>query len=131
MIDVELPVWNYDGSSTYQAEGANSDTYLHPVAIYRDPFRRGNNKLVLCETFKYNNKPTGKCISASFLMIARVQLGGHYAQIAAGERNCGESCVRSSKRNSQGENTQRNARQYELNHSIHSSAARLFDGEKS
>ncbi len=35
----ELPVWNFDGSSTYQAEGSNTDVYLHPVALYRDPFR--------------------------------------------------------------------------------------------
>lgn len=56
----DLPKWNYDGSSTYQAEGSNSDTYLYPVAMYRDPFRRGNNKLVLCDTYKYNKKPTGK-----------------------------------------------------------------------
>uniref|UniRef100_A0A4D5R9S0 Glutamine synthetase n=1 Tax=Scolopendra viridis TaxID=118503 RepID=A0A4D5R9S0_SCOVI len=54
----ELPIWNYDGSSTYQAEGSNADTYLHPVAMYRDPFRGGNNKLVLCETYKYNKKAT-------------------------------------------------------------------------
>merc|ERR1711988_1437430 len=25
----ELPIWNYDGSSTYQAEGSNSDTYKY------------------------------------------------------------------------------------------------------
>ncbi len=54
----ELPIWNYDGSSTYQADGKNSDVYLHPVAIYKDPFRRGNNILVLCETYKFDGTPT-------------------------------------------------------------------------
>ena len=54
----ELPIWNYDGSSTYQAEGSNSDTYLKPVKMYPDPFRRGNNILVMCETYKYNKEPT-------------------------------------------------------------------------
>merc|ERR1712071_222372 len=54
----ELPMWNYDGSSTDQAEGSNSDTFLYPVAIYRDPFNLGNNRLVLCDTHKYNKKPT-------------------------------------------------------------------------
>jgi len=54
----DLPVWNYDGSSTGQAEGRNSDTYLYPVALYRDPFRLGDNKLVLCDTYKYNKEPS-------------------------------------------------------------------------
>ena len=54
----DLPIWNYDGSSTGQAEGSNSDVYLHPVVMYKDPFRLGNNKIVLCETYKYNGKPT-------------------------------------------------------------------------
>jgi glutamine synthetase len=54
----QLPIWNYDGSSCYQAEGSNSDTYLHPVKIYPDPFRGGDNILVMCETYKYNKLPT-------------------------------------------------------------------------
>jgi glutamine synthetase len=54
----DVPIWNFDGSSTGQAEGSNSDTYLHPVAMFKDPFRRNNNKIVLCETFKYNKLPT-------------------------------------------------------------------------
>lgn len=39
----ELPEWNFDGSSTGQAPGDNSDVYLRPVAIFPDPFRRGRH----------------------------------------------------------------------------------------
>jgi glutamine synthetase len=55
----ELSWWNFDGSSTGQAEGSNSDIYLKPVAVYKDPFMLGKNKLVICETYKYNKEPTG------------------------------------------------------------------------
>ncbi len=44
----ELPVWNFDGSSTRQAEGNDSDRLLQPVALYPDPARR-NGVLVMCE----------------------------------------------------------------------------------
>lgn len=53
----DVPEWNFDGSSTYQAEGSNSDMYLVPVALFRDPFTLDPNKLVLCEVLKYNRLP--------------------------------------------------------------------------
>lgn len=53
----ELPEWNFDGSSTSQAPGDNSDVYLRPVAYYPDPFRQGDNILVLCETWDADGSP--------------------------------------------------------------------------
>jgi len=46
-----LPEWNFDGSSTKQAVGYNSDVLMKPVAMFKDPFRGAHHKLVLCETF--------------------------------------------------------------------------------
>jgi glutamine synthetase len=54
----ELPVWNFDGSSTGQAPGKDSEVYLRPVAIFPDPFRRGNNILVLCDCVLPDGKET-------------------------------------------------------------------------
>lgn len=53
----ELPEWNYDGSSTNQAPGHNSEVILKPKAIFRDPFRRGDNILVICDTYEPNGTP--------------------------------------------------------------------------
>lgn len=44
--------WNYDGSSTGQAPGDDSEVYLVPRAIYKDPFRKGDNILVLCDAYE-------------------------------------------------------------------------------
>lgn len=59
----DIPEWNFDGSSTYQAEGSNSDMYLIPVCMFRDPFTLDPNKLVLCEVFKYNRLPAGTFVT--------------------------------------------------------------------
>ncbi|KAF2426491.1 glutamine synthetase [Tothia fuscella] len=53
----DLPEWNFDGSSTGQAPGDNSDVYLRPVAYYPDPMRLGDNILVMCETWMSDGKP--------------------------------------------------------------------------
>nr|CAD1825283.1 unnamed protein product [Ananas comosus var. bracteatus] len=47
----DLPKWNYDGSSTGQAPGDDSEVILYPQAIFKDPFRRGNNILVMCDCY--------------------------------------------------------------------------------
>ncbi|KAF2193717.1 hypothetical protein K469DRAFT_712502 [Zopfia rhizophila CBS 207.26] len=53
----DLPEWNFDGSSTGQAPGHDSDVYLRPVSFYPDPFRLGDNILVMCETWGADGKP--------------------------------------------------------------------------
>lgn len=54
----ELSEWNYDGSSTGQAPGEDSEVMIKPCAIYPDPFRKGNNILVLCDCYT----PKGEAI---------------------------------------------------------------------
>jgi glutamine synthetase len=44
-----LPEWNFDGSSTQQATGDNSEVVLKPVRVYPDP-ERTNGYLVVAET---------------------------------------------------------------------------------
>ncbi|XP_045443506.1 glutamine synthetase-like [Pipistrellus kuhlii] len=53
----ELPEWNFDGSSTMQSEGSNSDMYLVPAAMFWDPFHKEPNKLVFYEVLKCNHNP--------------------------------------------------------------------------
>jgi glutamine synthetase len=48
----DLPTWNYDGSSTGQAPGEDSEVYLVPRSIFRDPFRGGDNILVMCDCYE-------------------------------------------------------------------------------
>jgi len=53
----DLSEWNYDGSSTNQAPGHDSEVVMQPRAIYRDPFRKGNNVLVMCDTYTPQGVP--------------------------------------------------------------------------
>ncbi|KAH8333914.1 hypothetical protein KR059_004461 [Drosophila kikkawai] len=63
----DLPDWQYDGSSTYQAHGENSDTTLKPRALYRDPFKPGKNDvIVLCDTYNADGNPTASNKRAAF-----------------------------------------------------------------
>lgn len=85
--------WNFDGSSTNQvslparfilaalrtiltdvvrdgdqAGGEDSDVYLRPAAVYKDPFRKGNNVLVLAECYNSDgtpNKTNFRCVAVS------------------------------------------------------------------
>jgi glutamine synthetase len=54
-----IPSWNYDGSSTGQAKGNNSEVILKPVYVCPDPFRQNikYSYLVLCETYSDPNTP--------------------------------------------------------------------------
>ena len=46
----EPGIWGFDGSSTNQATGDNSDVVLQPVFQCPDPIRGGDDIIVLCET---------------------------------------------------------------------------------
>lgn len=53
----DFPEWNFDGSSTYQASGGDSDLLLQPVRYVNDPLLPGDNYLVLCEVMSSDGKP--------------------------------------------------------------------------
>ena len=53
----EPPIWGFDGSSTNQAPGENSDCVLRPVFTCPDPIREGDHKLVMCEVLLTDMTP--------------------------------------------------------------------------
>ena len=58
------PKWDYDGSSTGQADGKKSEITLVPVFVCDNPLllpsdcNIHSSKLVLCETYNQDGKPT-------------------------------------------------------------------------
>jgi glutamine synthetase len=53
----EPDIWGFDGSSTNQATGSNSDCVLHPVFTCPDPLRGPNDLLVMCEVLLVDMTP--------------------------------------------------------------------------
>ena len=63
-LNVEtLPLWNFDGSSTNQANSdGNTEVILKPVKIYKDKYKHISNAtetyfFVLCETYNIDGTP--------------------------------------------------------------------------
>jgi glutamine synthetase len=52
----ECPIWSFDGSSTNQATGDDSDCLLKPVAVFPDP-DRASSYLVMCEVLNADGTP--------------------------------------------------------------------------
>ena len=53
----DFPAWNFDGSSTEQASGDDSDCLLEPVRVLKDPLRGAGHFLVLCEVQNADGSP--------------------------------------------------------------------------
>lgn len=53
----DFPEWSFDGSSTNQADGHDSDCILRPARFYQDPVRGGNNYLVIAEVYNPDGTP--------------------------------------------------------------------------
>merc|ERR1712036_193041 len=54
----DLPVWNFDGSSTEQAECHNSEINIVPRALFDDPFRGYPHVMVITDAYNaWDDKP--------------------------------------------------------------------------
>lgn len=53
----DFPEWSFDGSSTSQAKGHDSDCLLQPVRVLPDPIRGEGNYLVMCEVLTPKGDP--------------------------------------------------------------------------
>jgi len=53
----DFPEWGFDGSSTKQASGDDSDCVLKPVNFVKDTTQHGDNFLVLCEVLNPDGSP--------------------------------------------------------------------------
>jgi glutamine synthetase len=54
---MSCPEWNFDGSSTNQADGKDSDCILKPVRLYENPMEKNDSYLVMCEVWGVDENP--------------------------------------------------------------------------
>jgi len=55
---ISVPEWNFDGSSTNQADGTkNTEVLLYPIKLFPNPLKPVNYYLVLCETYNSDRTP--------------------------------------------------------------------------
>jgi len=66
----DLPEWSFDGSSTKQAEGSDSDCILKPIRVYADPQRVGAY-LALCEVWDATGSPHRSNERAEFASMCK------------------------------------------------------------
>jgi glutamine synthetase len=64
------PIWGFDGSSTEQAPGDNSDCVLRPVKVVPDPIRKDNDVLVMCEVLYVDMTPHESNTRAACVEVA-------------------------------------------------------------
>ncbi|KAJ8321547.1 hypothetical protein KUTeg_000903 [Tegillarca granosa] len=55
----DCPLWDVYMFKTFEGVEPRKEMILKPVAMYRDPFRRGRNKIALCELWETMEKPAG------------------------------------------------------------------------
>ncbi len=53
----DIIFWNYDGSSTGQAEVDSSEIILKPCKVFNHPLLKNNHKLVVCSTYNIHGFP--------------------------------------------------------------------------
>jgi len=64
------PIWAFDGSSTEQASGDDSDCVLRPVLVKPDPIRGGDDKLVMAEVLTTDMEPHPSNTRAACVEVA-------------------------------------------------------------
>lgn len=53
----DIPDWNYDGSSTGQATGRESEVIIKPKTLFNSPFGQPYDYIVLCDTYLPDGSP--------------------------------------------------------------------------